>query len=637
MLRSGVAFLVAAAALAACSGGESDGGAPAGSAGAGSGASGGADASGGRPAAGAAGLGGSGGSAGGSGAGGTSGADSGGAAGTAGVASGACGDAIDITADLTSAKYSGTVSAAAPDPISCALSAPRIYLKATLEAGNYAAWLSTPAGASDPSAPAAALAIRVDCADPQSELACNDRALFLNPKFSLARRGTIYILVHGEAFTQGFELSISQNSRSCFSCSSLQKCHPAGACVQCLSATDCATGAVCDPDWAYCRACKTSADCVENPHGASCDPATGRCGCLSASDCTGTDQICGAAGACMQCRPGFNDCNGASFDGCESDPQSDPNHCGACGRSCQGGACNKGVCSPAPELLIDDNAGLLAVDDSDVFYTRALTTINKQIKRVAPTGGAATQVVDVSDGSSFDGLALDAANLYFSGRFSGSSAHPIYSVPRGGGVPAQIGSQSATFSALLRVDAGDLYYRSGPSTSGNSVYRIPLPTGSATKIVDDVGYYALSASHVVFPSVVSSGLADLYAVPKSGGAASLVAAQASYCTEVAADGTAIYFIGPDSRSLSRVPVGGGPPQVLLPSSSHPYSGCLSKIQVSDDAVYLMAAGQYGALLKIPKAGGAYSAIASVRSPTDVALSSTHIYWTASGAIRRLPL
>ncbi|MBX3215730.1 MAG: hypothetical protein KF850_27075 [Labilithrix sp.] len=53
-------------------------------------------------------------------------------------------------------------------------------------------------------------------------------------------------------------------------------------------------------------------------------------------------------GVCdMLCKSGRADCNGFSGDGCEVDLQTDPHHCGACGRECDlaiGQPCVKGEC-----------------------------------------------------------------------------------------------------------------------------------------------------------------------------------------------------------------------------------------------------------------------------------------------------
>ena len=54
------------------------------------------------------------------------------------------------------------------------------------------------------------------------------------------------------------------------------------------------------------------------------------------------------SGTCeIVCSPGFGNCNGNPADGCETDTQSDPTNCGACGNVCPAAApnCSNGVCS----------------------------------------------------------------------------------------------------------------------------------------------------------------------------------------------------------------------------------------------------------------------------------------------------
>lgn len=53
------------------------------------------------------------------------------------------------------------------------------------------------------------------------------------------------------------------------------------------------------------------------------------------------------AGACSvtACTPGFGNCDGNAFNGCERDLSANANHCGACGRACPSGvACTQGMC-----------------------------------------------------------------------------------------------------------------------------------------------------------------------------------------------------------------------------------------------------------------------------------------------------
>jgi len=60
------------------------------------------------------------------------------------------------------------------------------------------------------------------------------------------------------------------------------------------------------------------------------------------------------AGACVHtCELGFDDCDGEASNGCETDINWDPAHCGACGYSCatcENGLCASGACANAPDL-----------------------------------------------------------------------------------------------------------------------------------------------------------------------------------------------------------------------------------------------------------------------------------------------
>jgi hypothetical protein len=96
------------------------------------------------------------------------------------------------------------------------------------------------------------------------------------------------------------------------------------------------------------------------------DPASGDLVCLDTTapetGCRGTScepcqtanasAKCDVQGACAvdQCNAGHADCNGDSSDGCESDLQNDPTHCGDCATDCiasqgTGFVCKSGVCT----------------------------------------------------------------------------------------------------------------------------------------------------------------------------------------------------------------------------------------------------------------------------------------------------
>jgi hypothetical protein len=79
-------------------------------------------------------------------------------------------------------------------------------------------------------------------------------------------------------------------------------------------------------------------------------------------DCNFCGDVCALANATSQCVPstkpppnfactlvscnaGFADCDMNASNGCETDTQNDPAHCGGCGISCGGQACMSGVCA----------------------------------------------------------------------------------------------------------------------------------------------------------------------------------------------------------------------------------------------------------------------------------------------------
>jgi len=59
---------------------------------------------------------------------------------------------------------------------------------------------------------------------------------------------------------------------------------------------------------------------------------------------------CVASTCSFTCNVQFRDCNGAAFDGCETNINVDPNNCGACGNFCPGTPCQNGACATPPRI-----------------------------------------------------------------------------------------------------------------------------------------------------------------------------------------------------------------------------------------------------------------------------------------------
>ncbi|MBN9163540.1 MAG: hypothetical protein BGO98_24560 [Myxococcales bacterium 68-20] len=129
-----------------------------------------------------------------------------------------------------------------------------------------------------------------------------------------------------------------------------------------LSPTSCGgCGIVCDANQACLRNANGVPECLCPPGQTRCgsgctdlrsDAANcGSCGmvCSQASGWTTGVAVCSYGSCRFQCAQGRGDCNGDLRDGCETNLDSDPRNCGACGNSCEPGQpCMAGRCAVVP-------------------------------------------------------------------------------------------------------------------------------------------------------------------------------------------------------------------------------------------------------------------------------------------------
>ena len=185
----------------------------------------------------------------------------------------------------------------------------------------------------------------------------------------------------------GCETDLSK-AASCGSCNavcpaSAPVCAPAGGSFQCGTGCSALAPLLCGTECVeptssvnHCGGCETKCPDVPNGEtkcslgqcGFTCHPDFHEClgRCAAANDATACGPGCALCPAAANatpsctadqcgfvCAAGFGDCNLEPEDGCESTFASDPLNCGECGKSCNGGTCTSGVCSPPPT----DDAG----------------------------------------------------------------------------------------------------------------------------------------------------------------------------------------------------------------------------------------------------------------------------------------
>jgi hypothetical protein len=116
----------------------------------------------------------------------------------------------------------------------------------------------------------------------------------------------------------------------------------------------------------------------------------------------------------------------------------------------------------------------------------------------------------------------------------------------------------------------------------------------------------------------------LWSAPKTGGVAALLASGPGLIASLAMDDKRLYWVNLDTKSVMSVAKVGGSPVTL--ASGLPY--LQGGIQVNATSVYWTTSGEVpseGALMEVPKEGGAVATLASGAFGPSVAVDNTSVY------------
>jgi hypothetical protein len=265
----------------------------------------------------------------------------------------------------------------------------------------------------------------------------------------------------------------------------------------------------------------------------------------------------------------------------------------------------------------------LVTDDTFVWFAAS-----DGVRKVPRTGGAE---VLVGVGSDAVALGLAGPSAYFFGSYTAgdgpkpSSASALFSVPLEGGPPVKV--LDGAWSMVLATDGVSLFWPQGlgiarldpPSTT--PVDLAPGARLSATALaVDD--------AHVYVANFLSGPDGTIERIPKGGGPPQTLASNQAHPAAIAVDDAAVYWVdvgyGTGATALMRAGKDGSNVAPLVDDADGARG--IGEVAVDGTNVYWLEIST-GRIVKMPKAGGAETVIASgLEAPGHLVAHGGNVYW-----------
>ena len=328
-----------------------------------------------------------------------------------------------------------------------------------------------------------------------------------------------------------------------------------------------------------------------------------------------------ANGATLVCGLGDLVCNGACVD-----PTTDPSHCGGCNLSCTG-ECTGGRCLV---VLASNQAGPthVLVDSTDVYW---LDEDDPTAVVKVPIGGGVPTTLgtstDVPGQLSLEGLALDAAGVYWCGYVDGT----ILESPLAGGAPITLsaGPSFQSYPNAIAVNGGGIYWVDYNNGMGGTLMTMPRAGGAVTTLASlpgVLGELEVDDTNVYLELLPPQPQAEsqMLSVPLGGGTVTTLAATPEFPQLMALDATHVYWAAGGNGGVLSVPVTGGAVTTLAPDQ-------YGTEAVAVDATYVYWTNfSAGTVAKSPLAGGAAVTLATGQTEAyGLAVDGTSVYWATN--------
>lgn len=295
----------------------------------------------------------------------------------------------------------------------------------------------------------------------------------------------------------------------------------------------------------------------------------------------------GSAGECSECSGSCQDCELPKNGVCETNVQTSPDHCGACGHSCLGGGCMGGKCQPVVLAASQPKPWGIAADPDGAYWTlEGIGSSAGSVVSSALTGEQPGFAVLTEAQAGPASVRVDTTHAYWTTFLGGDSS--VRKVRKDGTGEQQLAAGSAAWSIAL--DETDVYW----TNLAGSVRKVAKTGGSP-----------VSADYELTP------------------------------WDIQVDGESVYWTTREGGQIRRAPKSLSPVTSVLSALKFPLG-----LSLTADRIFWVEAGSFAANACDEANGAVYSAnkdgtdkklLADKQAcPTRIDVVNDEVFWTNAG-------